>query len=376
LSRQAKIGNGYWILGTRYQGLVIMPVQSEKIDYQVVHAIAGRIRMRVPHLRTDPDYGDRLQQLIKSLDAVTDVRVNSANASVVVQYNSADIENKVMQRELATCIQKAEQTETTAPEPSVEPVAERTEQNDVVIEDVSLATEQPEEDVAQTTNKSAAIQVTDEYLSQIDDQFPINVDLENKLFEIGIPALQILQPLNVELKKFAAEHEKNTDLQRIKLDLEAFLREGGFLINGKAHGKFRETFIVNPITRRKHHTPWISITAVGIAELDATVVDETINVNLTKLKVSGDSGKWYKVLVKYAFEYLFKTKLVAKINDTLSKIDGAKVQQLFFQLKGNEKVRAKTQKLGLTPEKLDKLLELVEVNARVSPDYLWLYVQL
>ncbi|MFQ4141152.1 HMA2 domain-containing protein [Chlorogloeopsis sp. ULAP02] len=342
-----------------------MPVQSPKVDYQVVHAITGRIRIRVPRLKTDPDYGDRLQQIVKSLDVVTDVRVNAANASVVVQYNSADIENKVMQRELATCIQKAEQTETTAPEPSVEPVAERTEQNDVVIEDV-----------AQTTNKSAAIQVTDEYLSQIDDQFPINVDLENKLFEIGIPALQILQPLNVELKKFAAEHEKNTDLQRIQLDLEAFLREGGFLINGKAHGKFRETFIVNPITRRKHHTPWMSIAAVGIAELDATVVDETINVNLTKLKVSGDSGKWYKELVKYAFEYLFKTKLVAKINDALSKIDGAKVQQIFFQLKGNEKVRAKTQKLGLTPEKLDELLELVEVNARVSPDYLWLYVQL
>ncbi|MDM9380827.1 hypothetical protein QUB80_08940 [Chlorogloeopsis sp. ULAP01] len=343
-----------------------MPVQSPKVDYQVVHAIAGRIRIKIPRLKIDPDYSDRLQQIVKSLDVVTDVRVNAANASIVVQYNSAEIENKVMQTELATCIQQAD----------VEPGTATTEQNDVVIEDVSPATEQPQEDVAEATNKSAGIQLTEEYLSQIDDQFPINVDLENKLFEIGIPAIQILQPLNAELDKFAAEHQKNTDLQRIKLNLEAFLREGGFLINGKAHGKFRETFIVNPITRKKHHTPWMSIAAVGIAELDATVIDETINVNLTKLKVSGDSGKWYKELVKYAFEYLFKTKLVAKINDTLSKIDGAKVQQLFFQLKGNEKVRAKTQKLGLTPEKLDELLELVEVNARISPDYLWLYVQL
>jgi hypothetical protein len=115
---------------------------------------------------------------------------------------------------------------------------------------------------------------------------------------------------------------------------------------------------------------------VGSAELEATVVDETIKVNLTKLNVSGESGKWYKELVKYAFEYLFKTKLIAKINDTLSKIDGAKIQQLFFALKVDEKLRERSQELGLTSEKVDELLELIEVHARVSSDRLWLSVHL
>ncbi|WP_290883234.1 hypothetical protein [Fischerella sp.] len=35
-----------------------MPVQSERIDYQVVHAIAGRIRIKIPRLQRDPKYAD------------------------------------------------------------------------------------------------------------------------------------------------------------------------------------------------------------------------------------------------------------------------------------------------------------------------------
>ncbi|WP_026732251.1 HMA2 domain-containing protein [Fischerella sp. PCC 9605] len=354
-----------------------MPVQSQRIDYQVVHAIAGRIRIKIPRLQRDPKYADKLQQLVKSLSAVTDVRVNYANASIVVQYNPRSVENKAIQKELANCIQQASNmgaAVSTPSEPSEKHVAETTEKHDAVTEVVSLVAEQREINVTKVIQKSVGIQVPEEYLAS--EQFPINVDQERKVFEIGIPAPYILEPLNAELDKFEAENEKNTELQRIRVKLEAFLKEGGFLINGRARGQFRESFIVNPFTRKKHYTPWVSITAVGTAELDAYVVDETISVKLTKVNVSGDSGKWYRKLVKYAFEYLFKNKLVAKINDALSKINGAKIQQLFFKLKGDEKLREHGQELGLTPEKLDELLELVEVNARVSPDHLWLSVQL
>ncbi|MEC4814854.1 MAG: hypothetical protein SAK29_16470 [Scytonema sp. PMC 1069.18] len=350
--------------------------QSEKIDYQVVHAIAGRIRMKVPYLKRDPDYADRLQRLMKSISTVTDVRMNSANASIVVQYNPGEIDNKALQGKLVTFIQQADTVEEPVPSSpkSPEPSAKTIEQQNVG-EAVSPSAKQSEDSISQVINKAVGIQLPDEYLDEI-EQFPINVDLPRKVFEVGIPAPYILKPLNAELDKFEAENEKNTDLQRIRVNLEAFMREGGFRIDGKANGQFREIFIVNPINGKKHYTPWISMTAVGLAELDASVADETISVSLTKLKVSGESGKWYKKLVKYAFEYLFKNKLVAQINEALSQINGAKIQQLFFEIKGDEKLRQYSQELGLTQEKVDELLELVEVNARVSPDYLWLYVQL
>ncbi len=219
------------------------------------------------------------------------------------------------------------------------------------------------------------IQIPDECLSRV-DQFPTNIDQERKLFEVGIPASCILQPLNAELDRFEAENEKSTDFQRIRVDVEVFLKEGGVLANGNANGQFRELLFTNPITGRNHYTPWISITGVGSAELDVSIVDETIRVNLTKLNVSGNPGKWYEELLEYAFEYLFRDRLVAKLNEALSEINGAKIQQLFFKLKGAEKAKARVQELGLTPEKLDELLGLVRVNLRVSPDYLWLSIQL
>lgn len=219
------------------------------------------------------------------------------------------------------------------------------------------------------------IQIPDECLSRV-DQFPTNIDQERKLFEVGIPAFCILQPLNAELDRFEAENEKSTAFQRIRVDVEAFLKEGGIIVNGKANGQFRELIFKNPITGKHHYTPWVSITGVGAAELDISVVDETIKVNLTKLNVSGNPGKWYEDLLEYAFEYLFKDKLVTKINQALSTINGVKLQQLFFQLKGAEKAQARLQDLGITPEKLDELLGVVKVNARLSVDYLWLSVQL
>ncbi|BAZ68991.1 MAG: hypothetical protein KME28_17640 [Pelatocladus maniniholoensis HA4357-MV3] len=353
-----------------------MTVQSERIDYQVVHAITGRIRIKIPSLRIDPDYADKLQRLVKSLGAVTHVHINYASASIVIEYNTIGIENKAIHKELANCIQQAGgigADVSVPPESSEQHVPETINKHDTSTE-VVCAAEQPENNVSKVIKKSIGIQIPDEYLSS--DQFPINVDLARKVFEVGIPAAYVLEPLNAELDKFEAENEKNTQLQRIRLKLEAFLKPGGFLVNGIARGQFRESFVLNPISRKKHYTPWVSITAVGLAELDATVVDETICVNLTKLNISGEEDQWYKKLVKYAFEFLFKTKLVAKINDALSQINGVKIQQLFFQVKGDEKLRKRAQELGLSPSRLDELLELVEVNARVSPDYLWLYVQL
>lgn len=57
------------------------------LTYHVVHAIPGRVRFRVPRLRHDSDYAQRLQTLTEADDWVTDVRINRTAASIAISYH-------------------------------------------------------------------------------------------------------------------------------------------------------------------------------------------------------------------------------------------------------------------------------------------------
>ena len=53
----------------------------------IVHQTPGRIRLRVPRLRTDESFASRLQTLLELMDNVRSTRVNIEAASVVVSFN-------------------------------------------------------------------------------------------------------------------------------------------------------------------------------------------------------------------------------------------------------------------------------------------------
>ncbi|MFB2835713.1 HMA2 domain-containing protein [Floridanema evergladense] len=67
-----------------------MPVMTKEVQeglsFQVVHSIPGRIRIRISHLLDNPEYANKLKQLIEALDLVTHVRFNPAANSLVVEY--------------------------------------------------------------------------------------------------------------------------------------------------------------------------------------------------------------------------------------------------------------------------------------------------
>jgi Cu2+-exporting ATPase len=70
---------------------------QDDVAYQIVHEIPGRIRFRVPRLATDPDYVHRLTVLTQADTKVTDVRVNTAAASVALSYDIGLISDEKMQ---------------------------------------------------------------------------------------------------------------------------------------------------------------------------------------------------------------------------------------------------------------------------------------
>jgi Cu2+-exporting ATPase len=79
----------------------------DEVAYQIVHAIPGRIRFRVPRIASDSDYTHRLTVLTKADANVTDVRVNEAAASIAVSYEIGLIADEKMRSHLIELIQTA-----------------------------------------------------------------------------------------------------------------------------------------------------------------------------------------------------------------------------------------------------------------------------
>jgi outer membrane lipoprotein SlyB len=97
----------------------------EATDYQVIHAIAGRIRCRLPALQTDQRFADQLQHSLGSLQFVTEVRVNSAAQSIIISYKDRVISSADFEAGFAKLIQQLKSAPA-VPEPM--PLSTTTEQ--------------------------------------------------------------------------------------------------------------------------------------------------------------------------------------------------------------------------------------------------------
>ena len=80
-----------------------------KVEYQVVHKNARRIRIRIPRLAEDTEYASKLKYIVESQACVTLVRINSAARSIIVEYDyKASLEAIAnSQQKLFEAIQKA-----------------------------------------------------------------------------------------------------------------------------------------------------------------------------------------------------------------------------------------------------------------------------
>lgn len=92
-------------------GLTSAQVQSSKkvtqVVYSVVHAVRGRLRLRVPRLRNDSAYAERLQTLLEADPLVTTVKITPAAASLVVNYKSSGVTEAKMKSRLSCLLMAA-----------------------------------------------------------------------------------------------------------------------------------------------------------------------------------------------------------------------------------------------------------------------------
>ncbi|MGV0027508.1 HMA2 domain-containing protein [Phormidesmis priestleyi] len=78
----------------------------EQIGYQIVHAIAGRMRIKAVWLETDPEAAGKLQRLIESLSFMTSVRLNPLAQSIVLTYKASAISLEEAQAQLISIIEQ------------------------------------------------------------------------------------------------------------------------------------------------------------------------------------------------------------------------------------------------------------------------------
>jgi Cu2+-exporting ATPase len=86
---------------------------AEIVPYEVMHWIPGRFRIRVPRLREDEDYVSQLKYTLENLDFITELNVNVAASSLIVNYNHhpTAIAIATVQEKLFTAIQRAVEVE-------------------------------------------------------------------------------------------------------------------------------------------------------------------------------------------------------------------------------------------------------------------------
>lgn len=78
-----------------------------EVEYQVIHAVPGRVRLRVPRLRQDEYYGLKVQGLLEAIEPVIEAQVFPVNQALIIQYQRAAFSQAQLQQQLATILEQA-----------------------------------------------------------------------------------------------------------------------------------------------------------------------------------------------------------------------------------------------------------------------------
>ncbi|MCT7993693.1 HMA2 domain-containing protein [Laspinema olomoucense] len=89
---------------TAPQAVVKVP---SAMGVEIVHAIPGRVRLRVPNIAKDSTCADRLKTALGAQPEVTEIRLNPLTASIVIQYEIATGLDEFWRSHLVEIIEEA-----------------------------------------------------------------------------------------------------------------------------------------------------------------------------------------------------------------------------------------------------------------------------
>lgn len=78
-----------------------------QFDFQIVHRVPGRFRLRVPRLARDSRYAQKLSWFVESLNGVIGVRINPLARSVIIYYERSAISSEGLMAGLFVALERA-----------------------------------------------------------------------------------------------------------------------------------------------------------------------------------------------------------------------------------------------------------------------------
>lgn len=77
-------------------------------DYQILHSIEGRWRVKIPRLGYDPEYAANLTAILQDSNFILHVRCNQAAESLIIEYNPQEISPEQLQEYILLSIEEAD----------------------------------------------------------------------------------------------------------------------------------------------------------------------------------------------------------------------------------------------------------------------------
>lgn len=93
-------------------------VRLTRVEFEIKHWVKGRLRIMIPRLAHDPDYGGRLHYRISATSSGFRVRVNPSSRSLVIEYDPNDHPAADVLEHITICIEDAACPEATIEGPA------------------------------------------------------------------------------------------------------------------------------------------------------------------------------------------------------------------------------------------------------------------
>lgn len=167
--------------------------------------------------------------------------------------------------------------------------------------------------------------------------------------------------------KINEQRLKDTDFNRITLKrTRADIVGDKLRVSGDVQFEHRELIVRNPITGKRHYSPWVSVSGKVTQLFGIQIRDnKTVVRNIGAPKLEGLEGRWYALIVSEVGLYV-GPRIAPKITQALSNFNGLDVRQFAI----NEGSPLLAAKLGINENIVKQTLQqnIGPINAGILGD--------
>jgi hypothetical protein len=159
--------------------------------------------------------------------------------------------------------------------------------------------------------------------------FRPEVSFSNGVLSVSVPTSFFEGPINEILRANLDGNHKSTEFQKIDISsTRVSFTNGGLNVNGNWQFQSRELLAKNPITGKKHYSPWVSVSGSFVQPFNVSVKNDRLIAQAGRISLS-TSGKWYHPFISDSIlSRIAERNTRPRIDQELQNFNGMNVRQL------------------------------------------------